>query len=218
MNINIKIIMITATIISTIGGFLLFSRQSYDIQSDHQNIVSILEIPSKADTKINTNIKITENKYDKSIENTNQGIQKYTINLSEERVESMTYIVREDGWIPYYLDPIDINNPYYPALYGEISNEYNLEFKSEISNISELKLKIENILCYEIKNIEQNGSTGVFIRLANNSFTAKEVEAIKYNLHNYNELLWSEINSGILPEYQTSKYEHLIYQSMIPEE
>ena len=60
--------MISTAIFATIGGSLLFASQNYDIQPDHQNIqnvVSILEVPTKTETKTHTNTKNPESKEEK---------------------------------------------------------------------------------------------------------------------------------------------------------
>lgn len=65
MKINTKNIMITTAILATIGGSLLFASQHYNTQTDHkniQNVVSILEVPTKTETKTHTNTKNPENK------------------------------------------------------------------------------------------------------------------------------------------------------------
>ena len=220
MNINKRKIMITTAILATIGGSLLFASQNYDIQPNHQNIqnvVSILEAPSKTETKINTNTKKTEDKQEEKIENIDKKVKKYTNNLSAERVENMTYLVRDDGWIPYYLEPIDINDPYYPAFYGEISTEYNLEFDKKINNLSKLKLELEGFLGFNLKEISLSGSSGIIIKI-DKKLTSYEVEYIKTNITQFKNVIWSDINSGILPEYQTPYYMNLINNSLIPEQ
>ncbi len=187
--------MITTAILATIGGSLLFASQNYDIQPNHQNIqnvVSILEAPSKT------------------------AIKKYTNNLSAQRIENMTYLVRDDGWIPYYLEPIDINDIYSPAFYGQISTQYNLTFDKKVTDISALKLELENFLGFNLKEIIVSGSSGIMIKI-DKKLTAQEVEYIKAHISQFQNVIWSDINSGILPEYQTQYYMDLLNNSLIPE-
>ncbi len=189
--------MITTAILATIGGSLLFASQNYDIQPNHQNIqnvVSILEAPSKTEKKV----------------------KKYTNNLSAQRIENMTYLVRDDGWIPYYLEPIDESNIYSPAFYGQISTQYNLAFDKKITDISALKLELENFLGFNLKEIIVSGSSGIMIKI-DKKLTAQEVEYIKAHISEFQNVIWSDINSGILPEYQTQYYMDLLNNSLIPE-
>ena len=190
--------MITTAILATIGGSLLFASQNYDIQPNHQNIqnvVSILEAPSKTDKKV----------------------KKYTKNLSKERVENMTYLVRDDGWIPYYLEPIDINDIYSPAFYGQISTQYNLAFNKIVTDISVLKLELESFLGFNLKEVILSGSSGVMIKI-DKKLKPYEIEYIKTSISQFENVIWSDINSGILPEYQTQYYMNLINNSLIPQQ
>ena len=213
MNINTKKIMITTAILATIGGSLLFASQNYDIQPNHQNIqnvVSILEAPSKTETKINTNTKNPQNQEEK-IENTDKKVKKYTNNLSAERVENMTYLVRDDGWIPYYLEPIDINDPYYPAFYGEIFDEYLIYFDISFDINKVNKNYVENLLGHKILKYKDTyiEDREIFIKIQLNSKNAQEVEQVKNLLDNLRVqkiIEWYTFNSGVLPEYRSDKY------------
>ena len=188
--------MITTAILATIGGSLLFASQNYDIQPNHQNIqnvVSILEAPSKTDKKV----------------------KKYTNNLSKERIENMTYLVRDDGWIPYYLEPIDINDPYYPAFLGDIYNEYIIYFDTSFDiNILD-KNYVENLLGYKILEYKDTfiEDREIFIKIQLNSKTAQEVEHVKNLLNNLRTqkiIEFYAFNSGTLPEYRSDKYFKII--------
>ena len=188
--------MITTAILATIGGSLLLASDNYDIQPNHQNIqniVSILEAPSKTDKKV----------------------KKYTNNLSKERIENMTYLVRDDGWVPYYLEPIDINDPYYPAFFGDIYNEYIIYFDTSFDiNILD-KNYVENLLGYKILEYKDTfiEDREIFIKIQLNSKTAQEVEHVKNLLNNLRTqkiIEFYAFNSGTLPEYRSDKYFKII--------
>ena len=188
--------MITTAILATIGGSLLFASQNYDIQPNHQNIqnvVSILEAPSKTETTV----------------------KKYTNNLSRERVENMTYLVRDDGWIPYYLEPIDINDPHYTAFFGDIYDEYVIYFDESIDISKINKNYVENLLGYKVLryNAPYIEDREIFIKIQLNNKTAQEVEHVKNLLNNLRTkkiIEFYAFNSGTLPEYRSDKYFKII--------
>ena len=188
--------MITTAILATIGGSLLFASQNYDIQPNHQNIqnvVSILEAPSKT--------------YKKE--------KKYTNNLSRERVENMTYLVRDDGWIPYYLEPVDINDPHYTAFFGDIYNEYVIYFDESIDISKINKNYVENLLGYKVLRYDAPylEDREIFIKIQLNNKTAQEVEHVKNLLNNLRTkkiIEFYAFNSGTLPEYRSDKYFKII--------
>ncbi len=157
MNINKKKIMITTAILATIGGSLLFASQNYDIQPNHQNIqnvVSILEAPSKTETKINTNTKNPEEKQEEKIqplfhpdfpdyeifEQTEIGdIEKTKDNSISENydVYRQNYIhhfrknsdfiqskIRADGLVPLMEKKFNPQVPFYDAILGVKPNEF----------------------------------------------------------------------------------------------
>ncbi|MGB2110888.1 MAG: hypothetical protein ACPHY8_03095 [Patescibacteria group bacterium] len=154
MNINKRKIMITTAILATIGGSLLFASQNYDIQPNHQNIqnvVSILEAPSKTETKINT--KNPENNEGKTqplfhpdfpdyeiFEQTEiEDIEKTKGNSISENydVYGQNYIhhfrknsefiqskIRADGLVPLMEKKFNLQEPFYDAILGVKPGEF----------------------------------------------------------------------------------------------
>jgi hypothetical protein len=220
ININKKYMTTTAIGFIILSSFLLFTQNVEQIKHEDKKIIQeeIPEVKIETKTEIKTkNPIIVEKTIVKQEEIKNNNISLYTKNLSDKNIENASYLIREDNWIPYYIEPIDENNIYSPAFYGEIADEYNIEFDNIITNIENLKIDLENFLGFNIKTIKASGTSGVFIKI-NQQLTAKEVEYIKTNISKFKNVIWSDINSGILPEYQTEYYKKIINNSLIPEQ
>lgn len=214
ININTKYMTTTAIGFIILSSFLFFTQNVEQIKHEDKKIIQE-EVP---EVKIETKSPIiVEKPIVKQEEIKNNNISLYTKNLSDKNIENASYLIREDNWIPYYIEAIDENNIYSPAFYGEIADEYNIEFGNIITNIENLKIDLENFLGFNIKTIKASGTSGVFIKI-NQQLTAKEVEYIKTNISKFKNVIWSDINSGILPEYQTEYYKKIINNSLIPEQ
>ena len=210
----------TAIGIIILSSFLFFTQNVEQIKHEDKKIIQeeIPEVKIETKTEIKTkNPIIVEKPIVKQEEIKNNPIYLYTKNLSDKNIENATYLIREDNWIPYYIEAIDENNIYSPAFYGEIADEYNIEFDNAIKDIEILKIDLENFLGFNIKIIKASGSSGVFIKI-DQQLTSKEVEYIKTNISQFKNVIWSDINSGILPEYQTEYYKKMINNSLIPEQ
>ena len=127
----------------------------------------------------------------------------------------MTYLVRDDGWIPYYLEPIDINDPHYTAFFGDIYNEYVIYFDESIDIAKINKNYVENLLGYKVLKYDAPyiEDREIFIKIQLNSKTAQEVEQVKNLLNNLRTqriIEFYAFNSGTLPEYRSDKYFKII--------
>ena len=210
----------TAIGLIILSSFLFFTQNLEPIKHEDKKIIQeeIPEVKIETKTEIKTkNPIIVEKPIVKQEEIKNNPIYLYTKNLSDKNIENATYLIREDNWIPYYIETIDENNVYSPAFYGEIADEYNIEFDNIITDIENLKIDLENFLGFNIKTIKASGKSGIFIKI-DQQLTPKEVEYIKNNISKFQNVIWSDINSGILPEYQTEYYKKIINNSLIPEQ
>lgn len=211
---NKKIIMSTCTLAMILFGAFLF------IQNNNIQIASEQSTKTKTETPliIKEQKKQTpkkENKEDiKAPKNTKT--VKYTKNLSQERMVNAEYLIRDDGWIPHYLEPIDINNIYIPAFYGDIANEFLIEFDHKINNIEQKKNDLENFTGYSISAYSLSGTSGMTIEFNIDNITAKEVNQIKSTFSTIDSITWFATNSGILPEYNNDQFKAIIDNSMIP--
>ena len=220
ININKKYMTTTAIGLIILSSFLFFTQNLEPIKHEDKKIIQeeIPEVKIETKTEIKTkNPIIVEKPIVKQEEIKNNPIYLYTKNLSDKNIENATYLIREDNWIPYYIETIDENNVYSPAFYGEIADEYNIEFDNIITDIENLKIDLENFLGFNIKTIKASGKSGIFIKI-DQQLTPKEVEYIKNNISKFQNVIWSDINSGILPEYQTEYYKKIINNSLIPEQ
>ena len=211
---NKKIIMSTCTLAMILFGAFLF------IQNDNIQIVS----EQSTKTKTETPLIIKEKKKQKPKKENKEDIKtpkniktvKYTKNLSQERMVNAEYLIRDDGWIPHYLEPIDINNIYIPAFYGDIANEFLIEFDHKINNIEQKKNDLENFTGYSISTYSLSGTSGMTIEFNIDNITAKEVNQIKSTFSTIDSITWFATNSGILPEYNNDQFKAIIDNSMIP--
>lgn len=215
ININKKYMTTTAIGLIIISSFLFLIQYVKQIKHEDKKIIQE-EIPEEQiEIKTKKSI-IVEKTIVKQEKIKNNNISLYTKNLSDKNIENASYLIREDNWIPYYIEPIDENNIYSPVFYGEIADEYNIEFNYTIKDIENLKIDLENFLGFNITTIKASGKSGVFIKISQ-QLTAKEVEYIKINISKFKNVIWSDINSGVLPEYQTEYYKKIINNSLIPE-
>ncbi|MCP4524037.1 MAG: hypothetical protein GY828_07515 [Candidatus Gracilibacteria bacterium] len=136
----------------------------------------------------------------------------YTDNLSDERIANASYYIRSDGYIPHYLEPIDDENPYLPAFYGDIANEFGVSFADESMTLNQMQASLENWLGYSVISVQSIGLGSVWIKLEMD-LTPKEVENVRSiftALENSNKIDYYYFNTDVLPEYQTEKYIDMI--------
>ncbi len=140
--------------------------------------------------------------------------QFYTANLTSERIANAEYIVREDMYIPQYLEPVDIDKIYYAAFFGNIANQYSISFNEKFEDGESAKNYMENHLGYKIISYSMDtGNGGMLITIQLNDNTAQEVEHVKSTLKYLEEtgnIKNSYMDSGELPEYRTGKFEAII--------
>ena len=140
--------------------------------------------------------------------------QFYTANLTPERIANAEYIIRDDMYIPQYLETVHIDKVYYPALSGRISNQYSISFNENFKDDQSAENYMENNLGYNIISFSMNTrNNGMLITIQLNEKTAQEVENVKSTLKFLEEtgkIKSSYMNSGILPEYRTGKFETII--------
>lgn len=140
--------------------------------------------------------------------------QFYTANLTPERIANAEYIIRDDMYIPDYLEPMDIEKVYYAAFFGDIANQYSITFNEKFTDGESAKNYMENNLGYKIISYSMDtGNNGMLITIQLNEKTAQEVENVKSTLKYLKEtgkIESSYINSGELPEYRTGKFEKII--------
>jgi hypothetical protein len=140
--------------------------------------------------------------------------QFYTANLTPERIANAEYIIRDDMYIPDYLEPMDIEKIYYAAFFGDIANQYSITFNEKFTDGESAKNYMENNLGYKIISYSMDtGNEGMLITIQLNEKTAQEVENVKSTLKYLKEtgkIESSYMNSGELPEYRTGKFEKII--------
>ncbi len=224
---NKKIIMSTCTLVVILFGSFLFI-QNDNIHNISQQITETeitppqvveekqkqKEVKEQSKTILHTQ---KEMKNEEVGDIKTQKITKYTNNLSQERIANAEYFIRDDGWIPHYLEPIDINNIYIPAFYGDIAHEFLIEFDHKVNNIEQKKIDLENFTGYSILTYSLSGTSGMTIEFNINNITAKEVNQIKSTLSTMDSITWFATNSGVLPEYNNDQFKAIIDNSIIPE-
>lgn len=147
--------------------------------------------------------------------------KKYTRNYSIENRKNATYTIRDDGFIPSYVEPFNENEILVSSLYGYTYNKFNLDTEGSFKyKVSDLLPVVEIVLSdYDFSyNVfsDSNGEVDRFeIEINSLPKTAEEVEYVRTKLDNLDlsGLYLGNLEEILLPEYDNDMYREIDDQS-----